>query len=1191
MSTNEFNFVIAVVLFSRLSETNTGFARSATYVYLDNGTAVSGSETENGVTTQLTVDSNGMWVREAATINLANTTEVTGTAALSEVPPQFIQTVNSVDKAFYILSRDDTSFGGGKEYTYFASDGKELGKAFEFTNYFGEKVIDFQDSNYHFLGSVRTQADVSKEVRFEVQETSDGTYGTSGDTIVKETGYEYNWNNGTSSWDTAREWTFYFDNSQGMMRMLGGTEEMDGQKITFGEDWVITNSQFTGDVSALQPIQIELIVQSLPEHWTSLGSVKVAEEMRSDANWDLSMKMTAYVNGAEIGTIDVVADFTNGNPQTGDLVSGQMTIYDTDKVTVIGMADFFSNEYGSIGTNFYRSPTSNDGSYKEVNRYEARDANGVITQQDITVSNYTAADVYTGGSFTSNGQTEYYGSDGFTVIDTNSAPVVNAPSGQIAGVVVEDDNSAGTVTGTMSISDADGDMVSASLMNLTGNTQVLEGEYGKLTFTANNLGYKYEIDNSANEFNGLNNGDVEYDSFFVEIKDLKNGGPDFYHTTYKELKFKVEGADDISSPPTGGGGGGTGGGGTGGGGTGGGGTGTAFSLLTGTDKMSLFAGNWSQTADLAVSSQGSGQNVYNVITASQVQIDSKVVEDTINNIGSNGNFGISVTLDQQAQMQPTSGMLELIIRDNNGTGDAYATDGNGGAEIEAKQGDAVVTYKRSDDSSGQVTLYNGASDIFSIQGTTINSPSSLNVKLDKLLSDLGSLTNVNMLSANGNYTYEIRGLQNFLTEEDQYNGNDMPISDFRGSIQVSGSGSGSGSGGGSGNFVPFSLDLGGSNDLTISSGNWTQVVDLGFQTTGSTSGTLSATTVQVDAQTVRDNINGMGTQSNFGISATLDQMANGTSNGTIEIVIRDVKDSNPFATGTGEREISATFGVKVEGTGNSTTITANSGTSTVSFVKSNGDTGTLTPDLTNSVPDVFSITGNNISSPSSLNVKLDKLLDDLGGITNVDMLSSAGRYAYEIKGLQSFLSEQSGSNHYDIQSITGEIDVTGSSGGVQNNVDIKNVEISFNSPSNGGARQEYELITTHANDGNGDDFVDIGLNTSAGHQIKAADVNQLTNPGVSFVPNIEIELGNALDTGGQKLNKKVSIEILEINTGGSNQDYNHDAGERKLELVFDLERSGDGTSETWNSKSNTDMTVNIWDTNDNPNTWNIVYTQ
>ena len=29
----------------------------------------SGSETENGVTTQLTVDNNGMWVREAATIN------------------------------------------------------------------------------------------------------------------------------------------------------------------------------------------------------------------------------------------------------------------------------------------------------------------------------------------------------------------------------------------------------------------------------------------------------------------------------------------------------------------------------------------------------------------------------------------------------------------------------------------------------------------------------------------------------------------------------------------------------------------------------------------------------------------------------------------------------------------------------------------------------------------------------------------------------------------------------------------------------------------------------------------------------------------------------------------------------------------------------------------------------------------
>ena len=110
----------------------------------------------------------------------------------------------------------------------------------------------------------------------------------------------------------------------------------------------------------------------------------------------------------------------------------------------------------------------------------------------------------------------------------------------------------------------------------------------------------------------------------------------------------------------------------------------------------------------------------------------------------------------------------------------------------------------------------------------------------------------------------------------------------------------------------------------------------------------------------------------------------------------------------------------------------------------------------------------------------------------------------------------------------------------------------------------------------------IGLNTSEGHQIKAADVNRLTNPGISFAPNIEMSWV-VTDTGGQKLNKECLSKFWRLTQGGSNQDYNHDAGERKLELVFDLERSGDGTSETWNSKANTDMTVNIWDTNDNPN--------
>ena len=121
-----------------------------------------------------------------------------------------------------------------------------------------------------------------------------------------------------------------------------------------------------------------------------MGSIVVAEELQTGGpDWDLFGKMTAYVDGVEID--DRCCRRHDRNPDTGELVTGQVTIYDTDKVTVIGNAYYSADEYGAIGTSFYRSPTSNDGSYKEVNRYEARNADDVITQQDITVSDYTAA--------------------------------------------------------------------------------------------------------------------------------------------------------------------------------------------------------------------------------------------------------------------------------------------------------------------------------------------------------------------------------------------------------------------------------------------------------------------------------------------------------------------------------------------------------------------------------------------------------------------------------------------------------------------------------------------------------------------------------------------------------------------------------------------------------------------------------
>ena len=189
------------------------------------------------------------------------------------------------------------------------------------------------------------------------------------------------------------------------------------------------------------------------------------------------------------------------------------------------------------------------------------------------------------------------------------------------------------MTGTLAVSDADGDTISATIMNLTGGTQVVNGDYGTLTFTPGSLGYTYVLDNNMNDVNVLMDGDEVFDNFFVEIKDLVGSGPDFYHTTYKELKFKIEGSTDQTM---------------------------GFSVATGTDKLSAFVGStWSDTADIGFTVEGTGNNAFGVLTAGEIAIDKTTVRNTLDSIGTNGNFGISVTLDQMANMAPTPGGLRL----------------------------------------------------------------------------------------------------------------------------------------------------------------------------------------------------------------------------------------------------------------------------------------------------------------------------------------------------------------------------------------------------------------------------------------------------------------------------------------------------------------------------------------------------
>jgi VCBS repeat-containing protein len=70
----------------------------------------------------------------------------------------------------------------------------------------------------------------------------------------------------------------------------------------------------------------------------------------------------------------------------------------------------------------------------------------------------------------------------------------------------------------------------------SGTAQTKDGQFGKLTLNSNGT-YEYELDNSVNDLDGLNDGDIKTEDFIVEVKDS-------LHTTYQTLDFEILGKDE-----------------------------------------------------------------------------------------------------------------------------------------------------------------------------------------------------------------------------------------------------------------------------------------------------------------------------------------------------------------------------------------------------------------------------------------------------------------------------------------------------------------------------------------------------------------------------------------------------------------------------------------------------------------------
>ena len=135
---------------------------------------VSGSETENGITTEYGAN----WTVTGRTADTSNLSQETNASVLADLPSSFV--INNT--AYYT----ENSGPWGTERTYFDASGTILGYSNSWSDNWGSGT-SFNTADWEFLGDIFIQGDY-KNVRFETKETSDGTYGTAGDTIRVETG-------------------------------------------------------------------------------------------------------------------------------------------------------------------------------------------------------------------------------------------------------------------------------------------------------------------------------------------------------------------------------------------------------------------------------------------------------------------------------------------------------------------------------------------------------------------------------------------------------------------------------------------------------------------------------------------------------------------------------------------------------------------------------------------------------------------------------------------------------------------------------------------------------------------------------------------------------------------------------------------------------------------------------------------
>ena len=516
---------------------------------------------------------------------------------------------------------------------------------------------------------------------------------------------------------------------------------------------------------------------------------------------------------------------------------------------------------------------------------------------------------------------------------------------------------------------------------------------------------------------------------------------------------------------------------------------------------------------------------------------------------------------------PITEDITLNISDQNSSRDIQITfkvdvsgDGSNSSIMVPYQNNVKVEFTRGDGSPGEIYLNNFDSDSIDLSYTgSHNSPGSLNLKLAKLVQDLDGFAPIEMLGRVGSYDVKLFGLEDLLSEYDSVSDQDVSVNAIKGVINVTDDTS-----------TPvgnqFSLDLAGSDDLTVTSGSWNSKSNLSLVDDDSNgiNETLEFGSVVVGSSFVTQQLDGLEYNNSLKLSFALDDMADFETTQTDQVTLT-IRDSGGTRgqRDSGEREISVTFDVRASGNGSTAKIEVPDQNGVkVSYTTSDNQTpADLFLNNFDSDSIEFNSTGT-AESPGSLNIKLANLVQDLAGHAPISMLGSVGKYEVELSGLEDFLYENDGGTNVAIENIRGMIEVVEDSF----TPSFKDVTFSYTDPGNSAITVKPTLSTKSEG---GDEFKSFS-DTINGDAKLHAEVFQDFGTGGYSMPTVGITLDTFIDTSGApggSTTETIRIRLIE------GDDKEHGANERGIEAVFDIDRTGDGSSETWVAKAGKDIEI------------------